>query len=96
MSKRKTRQEKIIADLRRKLQTTHLTSSSTSMSLPSKPNREIYTVLPQKKSLVVFEKLYILTDLRKTAIVTLSIIVFEMILYFLLQKHIISLANLRF
>lgn len=96
MSKRKTRQEKIISDLRRKLQTTQPISSLNPITPSVKTTKETYTILPQKKFLVVYDTPYIIADLRKISVLTFAILAFEIALYILLQKHIISLANLRF
>lgn len=91
MRKRKTKQEKIIADLRKKMQEN---------TLPVQKASETY-VLPQTSTIIHSTKplhyadaetqAILVKDLRKTFLLTILIIAAECILYFLLMKRIVSL-----
>lgn len=97
MSKRKkTRQQKIIADLRRQVQTTGKTAPNTGDE--SAHEDKIY-VIPEKftspKNIseqtysTPYEHTHLQKDLRKTMILTTSIVVCELLLFFLMQNRII-------
>lgn len=97
MSKhKKTRQQKIIADLRRKIQQTqilhHPDSSNFQKTVSFVPLVTQHTV-PR-----VIEKTYpyLSHDLLKTTVATSSIVFLELFLFFLLKKHIIVLPMLHF
>ncbi|MBI2074327.1 MAG: hypothetical protein HYT83_00645 [Candidatus Levybacteria bacterium] len=110
MSKRKkTRQQKIIADLRRKLQSTSH-PSSTSQAIDNKsivqntlPNQEKQTNTNKFISTYITNKVvsagvysYLPYDLQKTFFLTTSIVAVELLLFFLLRNHVIVLPNLNF
>jgi hypothetical protein len=86
MSKRKTRQQKIIADLHRKLE-------SQSVGLPSYTYRNttqtIATVQPMGS--ITTNMLSIKHDLIKTSVVTITIIASQLLLFYLLKTHLIRL-----
>lgn len=90
---KKTRQEKIIADLRRQLTQTKrkLPTSiiSPSISLTAQPqyNMPIKTAFPHS---------YLLPDLTKTSLVTSIILIGEFVLFFLLKKQILVLPMITF
>lgn len=83
---KKTRQEKMIADLRRKL-SLQTTSPSTiphlTLKLPTIPT-------PSQTSLI-YSHDYLKSDLLKTTFITCSIIVAEIILFVLIKQQIIKL-----
>lgn len=93
MKRRKTRQEKIIADLRKKLENKNpeLASSHehnhTTYSVPQhllkKKNTPLSKVSPTSQTYT-----YVFQDLKKITLVTTSLIVAELILYFVLQAKI--------
>ena len=86
-TKRKTRNDKIISDLRRQLATTRETTVQTqeivpttkSYSVPVSTLPEKPTVLPSQIPLALVKK-----DLTKTLALTLLAISLELVLYFLL------------
>lgn len=96
MSKRrKTRQEKIVADLRRNqfAQENAITSAptvqhhSSSFSLPSS-----YMIPKQRTLPGAYDTYkYVYMDLRNTAIVTCTLLIIQCILYYVLQKHLVVL-----
>ncbi len=93
--KRKTRQDKIIADLRHQLNLS---------TLPEVQEKK--TITETKISLApVTERTYasqtisydfLISDLRKTAIITTSFIFLQTVLFFLLKNHIIAIPGLNY
>lgn len=88
---RKTRQEKIIADLRRKLKTGGLVISQ---SLPVQPLQEKITAMPakahamaadQKQSLYIYPPQLIKRDLTKTGVLAILAVSLEIGIYFFLK-----------
>ena len=102
MAKRKTRQQKIIADLRRQINASQIKS----VPLEKKIERHEQPLSPSFKfpSLNLTEKKqpistftnvpYLIKDLRKTAILTTSIIAIQLILLLILKNHILILNGL--
>ena len=89
--KKKTRQQKIIADLRRQI------NASQTKSAPVLPSLNLPKVnLSEKKqATATFVNMsYLVKDLQKTAILTTSMIAFQLILLFILKNHIITLNGL--
>ena len=105
--KRKTRQEKIIADLRRKLEAQTLyengarpkplattpATPSTTYSLPDlKPSPKIYSVNKEPRTQNLARQgassaySYVLSDLKKTAVLTTIAIAAQVVLYFGLMR----------
>ncbi|MBI4089599.1 MAG: hypothetical protein HY424_02730 [Candidatus Levybacteria bacterium] len=80
---KKTRKQKIIADSRHQV---YAWENKTSLPTPT-----INTVIVNKNSDVYS---YILHDVLKTGLLTFSIIIGELILFFLLKNHIIKLPNI--
>jgi len=101
MSKRKTRQEKIIADLHRKLQSqSSLSSSAGETSSIEKPHTHApkYSYIPQVKVplqistiATTIDNRYIRDDLIKTTLVTIVIVSCQLLLFFLLKNNMITL-----
>lgn len=105
MSKRKTKQQKIIADLRRKVQVNqpiHASESSlknidtvqhtTTFTFSAPRNTPFHSAAlssPQSSGLLA-------ADLQKTGIVTSTIIIAEVILFFLLKQHIIAIPMVNY
>lgn len=94
MSKHRTKQQKIIADLHRKLslQNATATPSVTLTDLPSVSVKKTHT-RPYGPTMTIT---HIATDLRKTLILTTLIIAFQFLLYFLLRNHIVSIPMVRY
>lgn len=95
--KRKTRQEKIISDLRRKLETQALyennSETKSSATTPVAPTN-LYS-LPELKPSSVYTMnheprtqsyTYVLSDLRKTGILTIIAIASQLVLYLVLSR----------
>lgn len=93
MSKRKTRQQKIIAQLRREL----YSKSQSSISLEphqkeTEPKKQQYAYInSHTPKVLVLDHPYLKHDLLKTLILTSSIIAFEILLFFLSKNHIFKL-----
>lgn len=104
MSKRKTRQQKIIADLRRKVQLNQSIHASETSSIGREIPEEIKTftfTAPQnttynQKSSAFTTSALLLPDLQKTGIVTSAIIIGEVILFFLLKQHILVIPMVNY
>lgn len=88
---KKSREEKIISDLRRKLEQT----APQTYSLPTTThNKTAY--IPSAKDPYQTTYLYVLHDLRKTLFLTSTIIIAETVLLFLLRKNIFTIPYLQF
>lgn len=85
---KKTRQQKIIADLHRKLQIQSEVSSPAAYTFHAK---HIYNTPTRENALYVSTLPYIKHDLFKTTIVTAAIISAQLLLYYLLKTHLIML-----
>lgn len=83
MAKRKTREQKAIADQRHILY--HLDSSSAQVSLPSVKKSDLELNIPSSK-LQATSYTYVTKDLRKTASITLSILTTQIVLFFVLNR----------
>lgn len=101
--KKKTRQQKIIADLRRQISASQPESNLVIEKKIEKKEqvssfnlKESY--LPEKKQSVSTYSLvntsYLIKDLRKTTVLTLSIIAAQLILLFILRSHMFVLNGL--
>lgn len=88
--KRKTKQAKVIADLRRKLQAqvvpTATPNEGYSLTVINKPILTPPTGLAKNYELRTTNYSYVLSDLRKTALLTIFAIAAQAILYFVLVK----------
>lgn len=100
MSKRKTKQQKMIADLRRKVQVNQPIHASESSLKTIDPIQHAATFTFSTPKNVSFHNAatsspqtsrLLAADLQKTGIVTSAIIVAEVILFFLLKQHIIAI-----
>lgn len=80
---RKTRQEKILADQRHI--TYHLEITSAQASIPTEKKVDFKLDLPQDKHQTV-SYAYVGHDLRKTSLVTISIVFFQIILFVILGR----------
>jgi hypothetical protein len=102
--KKKTRQQKIIADLRRQINASQTKSAPVERKIEKheQPVRAAITLnLPKvnlsenKQTTGTFVNMsYLLKDLQKTSILTASIIAFQLILLFVLKNHVITLYGL--
>jgi hypothetical protein len=100
MAKRKTRQQKIIADLRRQLSTTKIEPIKTHSI--SEKKVKIESIPQEKKAEVVsvkhlaYTSPYLTKDLRKTAILTAGIVLGQLFLFFLFRQHILILPGISY
>lgn len=102
MAKRKTRQQKIIADLRRQVSASQTKSAPLEKKIekreqPLFPSLNLPTLnLSEKKRPIstFINTAYLIKDLRKTAILTTSIVAVQLILLFILKNHILILNGL--
>ncbi len=103
MAKRKkTRQQKIIADLRRQINASQTKSApfeekieKREQSLSLSLNLPKLKLSEKKQPVSTFTNTsYLIKDLQKTAILTTSIVAFQLILLFILKSHIITLNGL--
>lgn len=98
MSKRKkTRQAKIISDLRRKIAHTDITPPAQVVSSHRHEQfaSTTYTTL-KKPSLHEYSNTHVLQDLQKTTFVTVSILAVEIILFMLLKNQLLSIPIVGF
>ena len=88
----KTRNQKIISDLRRKLQTVN-SSVTNSIAFPEKSMQEKKISLSENRTTQLYVNLapYLYRDLMKTALLVSLIIAAQFILFFLLKNHVIAL-----
>lgn len=99
MSKRKTKQEKIITDLHRKLHaqsqsapsSRHVSSPSSTYTYKSRNIDSSPNVITSSTNLS-----YIKHDLLKTTIVTSTIVLSQLLLLYLLRSHIIMIPMVRY
>ena len=80
---RKTRQEKMLADQRHVLY--HIETSSAPLSAPSEKKQDYNLSIPVNKVKAV-SYTHVAQDLRKTAIVTASIIIAQIVLFIALNR----------
>lgn len=103
MAKRKkTRQQKIIADLRRQINASQTKSvpleekiEKREQSLSLSLNLPKLNLSEKKQPVSTFtDTSYLIKDLRKTAVLTTSIIAVQLILLFILKNNILTLNGL--
>ena len=108
--KRKTRQQKILADLRHNFNHAIVNQKMPSVNIPAK--RESYkqkfpSEQVQKTALIkTAQKFqspssanaypYLIKDLSKTGILTVAILTFQITLFFLLKNHILIIPGLNY
>lgn len=92
--KKKTRQQKIIADLRRQINASQ-TKSAPLVPLPI--SLDLPKIKPPEKQSsagTFINKSYLVKDLQKTAILTASIVAVQLVLLLILKNHILVLNGL--
>jgi hypothetical protein len=98
MAKRKTRQQKVIADLRRQVYATKLENFSIEKPLEKKSESvnlpKISFAAKNTTSIGLVNINFLVKDLQKTLILTLSIIAVQLILLAVLKNHIFVLNGL--
>ncbi len=104
MAKRKTRQQKIIADLRRQINASQTKSAPLEKKIekrerPASPSLNLATLsLGEKKQPVstFTNTSYLIKDLQKTGILTASIIAVQLVLLVILKNHILTIPGLNY
>lgn len=84
MAKRKTREQKAIADQRHI--SYHLETTSAQVSIPSVKKSDFELNIPTDKPQMVYSYAYVTKDLRKTALITLTILTTQIVLFFVLNR----------
>lgn len=84
--KRKTKQDKVIADLRRKLQAQVVLPASQDKGYSLTAVKPILTLPTKSYELRTMNYSYVLSDLKKTGLLTMLAIAAQAILYFVLVK----------
>src|SRR4030067_2355614 len=99
MARRKTRQQKIIAELRRQLSVTREPAKSQvvpgveAVKPTPKAEKRVYYPTPKTTSVkhLTYTNPYLAKDLRKTAILTAGIVLGQLLLFLLFRQHILIL-----
>lgn len=100
--KKKTRQQKIIADLRKQLLKDDLSSQKIqTQSLDDSFEKKLVssdaiTLNPTKQNNQTINFSYLIHDLKKTAMLTLSVIILQIALYILLTNRLLILPGLTY
>ncbi|OGH37512.1 MAG: hypothetical protein A3B44_02875 [Candidatus Levybacteria bacterium RIFCSPLOWO2_01_FULL_38_21] len=89
---RKTRKQKIIADLHRQLYTLKSREASSLKSEEAPKRQEI----PSISSADTKVYSYLIKDISKTAVVTTAIIIGQFIFFFLLKNHLVKIPGLNY
>ena len=87
MAKRKTRKQKILADQRHILY--HLETTSAQVTHSSEKKTKIVALdyeMAQVKTQTLPSYAYVISDIRKTAFITFSIIIAQIILFIILHR----------
>jgi hypothetical protein len=92
---RKTHREKLIADLRRKVYSLEAQQPSFSQEKESKSivNMPYHTA---STTIAIKSHVYLTRDLFKTSILTGIIVLIQLILFFLLKNHILTLPIVKY
>lgn len=88
---KKTRQQKIIAELRRKLSVKNPMEVSPQLVLKEPSLPKLTQINQPLKTTPSLTYSYLLPDLLKTTVLTMSVIALQLILFFLLKAHIVVL-----
>ena len=91
--KRKTREQKILADLRHNFRHTFISQAPLAEKIQAQITPSIITQRAQK-TVALNAYPYLVKDLTKTAILTLSIFVFQIILFTLLRNHVLIIPGI--
>lgn len=87
MAKRKTRKQKILAD-HRHIQY-HLETTPAQVSLPAEKKATLELPafeIPQTRTYVLPSYAYVVSDIKKTAFITFSIVTAQIVLFFVLNR----------
>ncbi len=96
MSKHKTRQQKIIAELHRKLEAQHATPAHTTLKTSAYTYSPHAPVSLPRKTIPTMAIPYVRQDLFKTISVTTVIIVAQLLLYYSLKSHLITIPFVQY
>ncbi len=93
--KRKTREQKILADLRHNFKHNFTGQAAATDKTPVQITPSMLMPKPQK-TVALNEYPYLIKDLSKTAILTLGIFVFQIILLALLKNHVLLIPGISY
>jgi hypothetical protein len=91
LKKRKTRREKVLADLHRKLHSVNVTPT---IIKEEKPNRS-EVVIPRVHA-IPSNYPYLVRDITRTGMVTGAIIVFQILLFLILKFQVLKLPGISY
>lgn len=91
MGKRKTLQQKKLIDIKR-----HSASHQEASLSPSSTNTHSYSFTSITKHTAPEVHATVVTDVRKTALISIAIIAIELLLFSLLQNHVLALPFVRY
>lgn len=86
MSKKKTRKEKVIAELRRKLSHVEVTANNTTKVSP-----QYFSTIQSSSQTTSMAHPYFYSDLLKTLFVTTAILIFQITLFLAIKHNFINL-----
>ncbi|EKD65047.1 MAG: hypothetical protein ACD_50C00207G0009 [uncultured bacterium] len=92
--KRKTYKEKIVSDLRRKVYS--LESVNTHSFVPENKNSSSIATLQNQVRFDQNQSTFVLFDIKKTSILTASIIAIQIILFLILKNNIVSIPGISY
>jgi hypothetical protein len=93
---KKTKQRKIIADLRRKIDTAATLSPQVTASKEAQTRVFSFTSAPSRSITTPDSHTYLGTDIKKTSLLTLILLAAQLLLYYLLHTKIISIGTITF
>jgi hypothetical protein len=91
--KRKTKEQKKLADLRHNFEHTYKLPASPSVSIKPAYNTKIEA---KTSTISINSYPFLKKDLSKTGLLTLGILAFQIILFFILKNHIIVLPGINY
>ena len=94
--KRKTRQQKIIADLRHNFNHPLVNQSSSEAKIKLQTATISQSVQKAQKTTTANEYPFLVKDLTKTGVLTVSILAFQVALFFLLKNHTLIIPGLNY
>lgn len=94
--KRKTRQQKIIADLRHNFNHPLVNQSPSEAKIKLQEATINQSVQKAKKITPANEYPFLVKDITKTGVLTVSILAFQVALFFLLKNHTLTIPGLNY
>jgi len=94
--KRKTRQQKILADLRHNFRHTLVNQVPSSEKIQPQPASGISLSYKPNLQTSINTYPYLVKDLSKTGVLTLAILIFQIILFALLKNHVLIIPGISY